>query len=265
MKSILSILVAIVLISLSGYAQNSIDSSRVVRVLTFNILHGANTNNDFDLDVIARVITEAKPDLVAMQEVDFKTRRAGNLDLATELGCRTAMAPLFGKAMKYDNGEYGEGVLSKYSFLVSKTHALPCSPGNEPRAALEVIILLPSNDTIAFIGSHLDHTNDETDRISQANKINEIFSSNKYPSILAGDLNAEPGSAPINILEEMWKPTYNKEDPAFTYPSDNPTKKIDYIMYYPTNRWRILNTEVIIDTVASDHCGYLVVLELLNE
>jgi hypothetical protein len=31
------------------------DSSRYIKVMTFNILHGATTRGDFDLDAIARV------------------------------------------------------------------------------------------------------------------------------------------------------------------------------------------------------------------
>ena len=54
------------------------------------------------------------------------------------------------------------------------------------------------------------------------------------------------------------------KSPLFTFPSDNPQVKIDYVMYYPENRWRVLKTEVIQDTVASDHCAYLVTIELLD-
>ncbi|MCB0631682.1 MAG: endonuclease/exonuclease/phosphatase family protein, partial [Lewinella sp.] len=247
------------------WCQNETDSSKIVRVLTFNILHGATTKGDFDLDLIAGVIREAKPDLVAMQEVDYKTRRAKDYDLVTELAYRTQLIPLFGKAMRFDGGEYGEGVLSKYTFISTRNVALPYTPGNEPRAALEITTTLPSNDTIAFVGTHLDHLRDETDRIAQVKKINEVFSANQYPTILAGDLNDVPGSIAINILEQMWSAAYDKEHIAYTFPSDLPTKKIDYVMWYPKNRWKVLETRVIADAVASDHCAYLVVLELLDE
>jgi endonuclease/exonuclease/phosphatase family metal-dependent hydrolase len=175
------------------------------------------------------------------------------------------MAPLFGRAMPYDGGEYGEGILSKYTFVRTRNVALPHSPGAEPRAALEVITILPAGDTIAFIGTHLDHVRDETDRIAQAQKINEVFAANPYPAILAGDLNATPGSTPINILETVWTGAYDKDDPAPTYPSLKPVKKIDYVMFLPKERWRVLETKVIEDAVASDHCAYLVTLELLEE
>lgn len=247
------------------WSQTGIDSSRIVRVLSFNILHGATTQGDYDLDIIAKVIKDAKPDLVALQEVDFKTNRAKKYDLVTELGWRTRLIPLFGRAMHYDDGEYGEGVLSNYTFLKSRNVVLPYTSGKEPRAALEIEVAINSKDTIAFIGTHLDHTRNETDRVVQVKKINEVFSSNIYPSILAGDLNAQPGSMAITILEEMWTASYTRDRLLYTYPSDKPGKKIDYIMFYPEHRWRVLETKVIQDTIASDHCAYLVILELLDE
>lgn len=247
---------------LIGFSQEK--SNPIIKVLSFNILHGATTQGDFDLDAIARVILDANPDLVAMQEVDFMTNRAKRYDLATELGWRTKLASIFGRAMKYDGGEYGEAILSRYSFISTRNVPLPHSPKNEPRAALEVLVALPAGDTIAFIGTHLDHTEDEKDRIAQAKQINHAFSLNKYPTLLAGDLNAEPGSTPILILESLWTPSYNLDDIAFTFPSGQPIKKIDYVMYLPSSRWRVIKSEVINDPIASDHCAYLVTLELLS-
>lgn len=236
----------------------------VVKVLSFNILHGATTKGDFDLDRLAKVIKDADPDFVAMQEVDFKTNRAKKYDLVTELGWRTKMAGVFGMAMKYDGGEYGEGLLSKHSFLTTRNVALPYYDDHEPRAAIELTTILPSGDTISVIGTHLDHLKDEKDRVIQAKKIKEVFSKNKYPSILAGDLNAVPGSKPITILESFMEASYDKSNPQPTFPSDAPRIKIDYVMYAPSERWKVVSTEIINDTVASDHCAYLVTLELIR-
>ena len=139
--------------------------------------------------------------------------------------------------MYYDGGEYGEGILSKYSFIRTRNVPLPYTPGNEPRTALEAVVVLPSGDTIAFIGTHFDHLNPETDRVAQAEKINEVFAAGPYPAVLAGDLNAQPGSNPINILEEIWSASYDKNNPEPTFPSDVPRIKIDYVMHFPEERW----------------------------
>jgi endonuclease/exonuclease/phosphatase family metal-dependent hydrolase len=264
MKVKIVITLLFVFISLNSWSQPNTENPKIIRVLTFNILHGATTKGDFDLDLIAKVINDANPDFVALQEVDFKTNRAKKYDLVTELGYRTKLSPLFGKAMKFDGGEYGEGVLSKYSFVNTRSVALPYSAGNEPRAALEITSVLLCGDTVSFVGTHLDHLKDAKDRKAQVRKINEVFSTNKYPTILAGDLNDVPGSEAINELEEIWVSAYDKSNPLPTFPSDNPRIKIDYVMFYPKNRWKVLSTEVIQDAFASDHCAYLVTVELLE-
>jgi endonuclease/exonuclease/phosphatase family metal-dependent hydrolase len=246
------------------FAQKKDAEKVLVKVLSFNILHGKTTNGSFDLDIIANVIKKADADFVSLQEVDFKTNRAKKYDLPTELGFRTKMTSVFGRAIYYDGGEYGEGVLSKYSFLSTRNVALPYTKGNEPRAALEITTVLKSGDTISFIGTHLDHLNEDTDRVSQAKEINQVFSKNTYPTILSGDLNDTPNSRAINILESFWKASYNKANPKLTFPSDNPSKKIDYVMFYPTSKWNVISKETICDTIASDHCAYLVTLELLH-
>lgn len=243
-----------------AFSQESMDSSRVLRVLSYNIYHGETMKGDFDLDLIASVIKTVDPDLVALQEVDFYTRRAKHMDLATELGMRTGLAPLFGRAMPYDGGEYGEGILSRYSFLSSRNHALPAGEGKEPRAALEVRVILDSGDTIAFMGTHFDHTGD-VDRINQAARVREILAGVNLPVLLAGDLNATPESRTMEILFSDLSPS--SDDMAPTIPSDGPRAKIDYILYGPPDRWRVLESRVICDSVASDHCAFLSVLELL--
>lgn len=248
--------------SFSLWAQKTNDEAVVIKVLTFNILHGATMNNDFDLDKLAKVIIDSDADLVALQEVDFKTSRAKKYDLVTELAWRCKMQGVFGKAMDYDGGEYGEGLLSRFSFYKTHNHALPHLKDSEPRAALEAIIILPSGDTISFIATHLDHLKIDTDRVSQVKEINRIFSNAIYPSIIAGDLNDTPNSKSINILEEIWTPSYRTSEILASYPSNSPEEKIDYIMYQAVSHWKVINSETICDTIASDHCAYLVSLEL---
>lgn len=256
-------LLVICLIFIDADAQSKIDSSRVVRVLTYNILHGETMNGDFDQDRIARVIMSAKPDLVALQEVDRKTNRAKNLDLVTELGVRTGLLPLFGKAMDFDGGGYGEGVLSNFSFLTTENHVLPYQEGKEARAALEVNVIINSGDTIRFVGTHLDHTKEEINRITQVKRLVELFSKDSRPSILVGDLNARPDSDPMDILLTEWSRSFQEDTP--TFPSADPRIKIDYVLFRPATRWKVLETKVIDEKIASDHNPVLVVLELLPE
>ncbi|MDX1408587.1 MAG: endonuclease/exonuclease/phosphatase family protein [Saprospiraceae bacterium] len=237
------------------------DSQSDITVLTFNIYHGETMRGDFDLDVIARVIIDAQPDLVALQEVDVRTNRARGMDLVTELALRTGMTPSFARAMPYDGGEYGEGILSRWTFIETRTIPLPYLPGEEPRAAALAVIVVPSGDTIAFMGTHLAHEG-RAGRSLQARALVRELQGITMPVILAGDLNDTPGSEPINILESVCTPTYRPVHPAYTYPSHSPEKKIDYIMYAPDDRWKVMETTVIADSIASDHCAYRAILRL---
>ena len=257
---ILPIVVLLLSSAKQALCQETVDSSRVLRVLSYNIYHGETMKGDFDLDLIASVIKSVDPDLVALQEVDFYTRRAKHMDLAAELGLRTGLAPLFGRAMYFDGGEYGEGILSRSSFLSTRNHALPAGEGKEPRSALEARVVLNCGDTIAFVGTHFDHTG-EVDRINQAARVREILADMDLPVLLAGDLNAILESRTMEILFADLKPS--SADFAPTIPSDGPRAKIDYILYGPPDRWRVLESRVICDSVASDHCAFLSVLELL--
>ena len=67
MKSKINIVFVLILISYKVSSQILIDSSKIVRVLSFNILHGETTKGDFDLEKIAKVIKNANSDFVAMK------------------------------------------------------------------------------------------------------------------------------------------------------------------------------------------------------
>ncbi len=260
MKAILIVLLlSLFMFPTSGQTPST--EAPTIKVLSFNVLGGRTTKGDFNIDAVAKVIQDLDPDIVALQEVDYKVNRSHKVDLATELGYRTKMASLFGRAMYYDGGEYGEGVLSRYSFIASRNVPLPYVEGQEPRAALEVTVELPSGDTISFVGTHLSHEGPQG-REMQAAEINRVFAANKYPTILAGDLNAIPGTKTIDSFEEIWTSTYDRDDPQPTSPSDDPRAKIDYVMYMPANNWKVIDRKVVCDSYASDHCVYLVTLEL---
>ncbi len=255
------ILSFIVLIPLNSLSQKT---NTQLRILTFNIYHGATMNNDFDLNKIAQLINSVNPDLVALQEVDYKTKRSRKMDLATELAKLTGLIPLFGRAMYYDGGEYGLGILSKYTFIKTQNHLLPYSEGYEPRAALEILFELNTGDTVRFVTTHLDHTKNSNDRINQIKRIRQLFDKNDYPTILAGDFNASPESEEIKILKKVWTSCSGDKDIS-TYPSDKPERTIDYIFFKPKNSWEISKYKVICDKIASDHCAVLSILSFITD
>jgi endonuclease/exonuclease/phosphatase family metal-dependent hydrolase len=221
-----------------------------LRVLTYNIHHGEGTDRKFDLERLAKIIKATEPDLVALQEVDRKTRRASGIDQPTELGKLTGMHVRFGKAMDYSGGEYGEAILSRHEPAKTEVHALPYGPGREPRAAIAVTLAAHDGlPELVFIGTHLCHQSTD-DRVAQAKKINAAYPpDSKVVAILAGDLNARTGTPPMREFDRQWTDTMPKRN------------KIDYVLVRPGDAWRVLEAKVIPEPVASDHDPVLVVLE----
>src|SRR5690606_39791623 len=74
--------------------EKTIKNGQTVRVMTYNI-HHANPPAQadvIDIESIAAVINQEKPDIAALQEVDVRTKRSGvNLDQAQHLAARTGM------------------------------------------------------------------------------------------------------------------------------------------------------------------------------
>ena len=258
------LIVLVVGLLAGGCSQAGPKPATRVAVLTYNIYHGEDANGGSNLDAVAGIINSLEPDLVALQEVDKKTTRVKGLDLTAELSQRTGMRGIFGKAMDYAGGEYGEAVLCRHPVVQVKNNPLPHTPKAEPRAALEVHVELPGGERIVFVGTHLDHVRDQTDRMMQAERISELYADCDLPMVLAGDLNAVPGSDPINLLCRQWT-CADPNDPQPTCPSAGPRRKIDYIMFKPNHRWKVLRIQVIDDKVTSDHCPVYAVLELQPE
>jgi len=247
-----------------GCSDTELRAPTKVSVLTYNIYHGEDANGNSNLDAVARIINSLEPDLVALQEVDNKTTRVKGLDLTAELSQRTGTRGIFGKAMDYAGGQYGEAILCRHPVVEIKNNPLPHTPEAEPRTALEVHVELSMGQRIVFVGTHLDHLRDQKNRMMQASQIMDLYATCDLPIILAGDLNAVPGSDPIKLLCQEWSYA-GQANPDPTFPSIEARRKIDYIMYRPERRWRVLETQVIDEKVASDHCPVFVVLELLPE
>ena len=105
-------------------------------VMTYNIHHGEGTDGKVDIERIAAVIKQADPDLVALQEVDQKVKRSGQIDQPAELARLTGLHVVFGGNLPLEGGEYGNAVLSRFPIKRHENHSLPRTDGGEQRGVL---------------------------------------------------------------------------------------------------------------------------------
>jgi len=226
-----------------------------LRVLTYNIHHGQAMDGKFDYERLSKVIADLKPDVVGLQEVDCKTQRSSGVDQAELLGKLTKMHSVFGQAMPYQGGGYGEAILSRFPIVKTENYPLPYRPGNEPRSALSIKVK-PDNGLpeFVFVGTHLCHQSSET-RTWQAQQINQFFpAETEQPVILVGDLNARPDSEPMKeLLTARWVDTVA------------PQSRIDYVLTRKGDPWRVVEVNIVEELVVSDHKPVLVVLEWTGE
>lgn len=261
MRGILRVMLAAALLA----AAQQPSEPRRITVLSYNIHHGEGADGRVDLERIAAVIRNAEPDLVALQEVDRYTRRTGLINQAQELACRTGMQYLFGRTIDYQGGMYGNAVLTRLPVNGFANRALPFTPGREPRGVIHLHVYSGPTESghsiFRFFATHLDVS--EADRLNAVPALLEFaMEEPEMPSLLAGDMNALPDSAPMKLLNKGWQVAETGQ-PLPTYPAAAPTRQLDYILYRPADRWRVLEVRVLEETIASDHRPILAVLELL--
>ncbi|MQA29352.1 MAG: endonuclease [Luteitalea sp.] len=236
---------------------------RPLRVLTYNIHHGEGMDGRFDLPRLAGVITSLDPDLVALQEVDQGTARASGVNELTELGRLTGMHAAFGKAMDFQGGAYGVGVLSRRPIVQADTHPLPGPPDREPRTALTVYVAMgEGGQLLQFTSAHFDQGRDPQNRIVQAGYLSELLDrGTREPSILAGDMNSRAEPEMMQMFGERWTDVFVDPEPP---DPGRRRRRVDHVLARPAERWRTIESRVVDAPVASDHRPVLVVLEWIE-
>ena len=219
-----------------------------LRVMTYNIYGARATSpaNAADLDAIAEVIRRQNPDFVTLNEVDVFTNRTGkDVHQACDLAEKLGMEWHFSKAIDRDGGEYGDAVLSKYPILETRSYRLPCAaeqPG-EDRSLCVIRVQIDGKD-LYVASTHLDHLSGDASRLVQATEIRRIRDTElEGDLILCGDLNAIPSSNVIATMTSFLTNTGPIDQ--YTFPSDDPSRKIDYIMYAPIEHFGVQNCQVV--------------------
>lgn len=252
----------------AGGKERPVSPSEPIRltVVTYNVHHAEGTDKRLDLERVARVIRSFDADFVALQEVDNGAKRSGGVDQSAELARLTNMHVAYGPSMPFQGGQYGNAVLSRHPITASRVVHLPWKEGGrrEPRCAVAARTMLPGKAgvTVEFISTHFDHTREPSDRSAQAEAVNASWKDATLPTILAGDINCEPGSAPMDALGRAWTLVSGTDAAAPTCCGAAPKVKIDHVLVRPSTAWRVIEHRVIDEPVVSDHRPVLVKLEL---
>lgn len=236
---------------LYGLTASSQDAGLSLRMMTYNIQHGAGMDDVIDLDRQAAVIRDAMPDVVGLQEVDSCVKRSGYKPQAALLGSKTGMYATFGGAIPLTGGKYGVAILSKEKPLSHRNIPLP---GNEKRT-----LLVCEFQEYVFACTHL--ALEEENRLASLPIILEEVARWEKPFFICGDWNDIPSSTLISRMKtkgfRMLSYVSNTST-YYTYPAGTPKKLIDYIASYGKVYNSIVSRKVLNEPEASDHRPVLV-------
>jgi endonuclease/exonuclease/phosphatase family metal-dependent hydrolase len=247
----LGIIFCYLLCCLTVFAQ---DDAMSLRIMTYNIRHGAGMDDVIDLNRQSKVIYDAQPDVVGLQEVDSCVKRSNKIHQAAVLAKALGMYSTFGPAIPLTGGKYGVAILSKEKPLSVRNKPLP---GKEART-----LLVCEFQEYVFACTHLDL--EEENRLTSLNIILDEAASWDKPFFICGDWNDTPSSTLITKMKKNF--TFlnfiTESSTYYTFPARTPNKIIDYIASYGRVVKSIRKRQVINEPEASDHRPVLVEIRM---
>lgn len=246
----------ILLVPLAGCAASSgagDEPGALLRVMTFNIHHGADADDRMRVEEMAEVIRAEGVDLVLLQEVDRGVERSDRRDVIAELSEMSGLPHIaFGKNIDHQGGDYGNGILSRHPIVRwDNLHLRQEKPDRERRGVLHAVVQVDGRQ-IAVLATHLDAGDADERRISADEIVEQLLPRyEELPILFGGDLNEGPeGYVHRRLsehLEDVWQAG---EGDGFTVPVHEPRRRIDFLFHSPD---LVTDTAYVVATDVSDH------------
>jgi endonuclease/exonuclease/phosphatase family metal-dependent hydrolase len=239
-----------------------------LRVMTYNVHRCVGADKRLDVERVAEVIAQARPDVVALQELDVGRRRTKGVDQAHRLAELLGMRSHFNAALHVEEERYGDAILTAMPERLIRAGALPHYRkirGLETRGAIWVEVEA-LNAKVQVINTHLGLVPAEQ-QAQAAALIADWMTSDAWrsPAILLGDFNAAPYSRTYRMLARALRDAQHGLPfaPVCTFPSKFPFMRIDHV--FLAGPWRVKKVETPFSglaRIASDHLPLLVELDL---
>lgn len=236
------------------------------RIMTYNVHRCVGAGGKPDPRRIAEVIAHCDPDIVALQELDVGRMRTGGIDQAQNLALLLGMSSHFHPALRVEEEQYGDAILSKFPMRLIKAGPLPGILKLEPRGALWTAIDV-GHAEVQVLNTHLSLAPHE--RLAQVDALlgpdwtgDPAF---RDPSILLGDFNATRRSRAYRRLVSRFRdaPLELRRRPARTFPARLPMLRIDHVFCSPSVK--IMDVETPRTSLvrrASDHLPLVMTFEV---
>ena len=224
-------------------------------VLDWNLHYGVAPATDVDPEQVARTIEAQGADVVMLQEVARGWMLGGGVDLATWLSHRLGMQLVFAPAA---DPQFGNAILARSALTDPVVTPLPYGSGPQRRSAISATVTMADGTGVRVTSVHLQHR--EANTATRLEELRTLLATlpRGAPSVLAGDLNAAPGSPEIGVLDDAgWTSALDVAGgpAALTFPSGHPQSRIDWVLGQGVTPTR---AEVLTGPRSSDHLPVVV-------
>jgi endonuclease/exonuclease/phosphatase family metal-dependent hydrolase len=236
--------------------------------MTYNVHGCQGRDRQWSPHRIADVIASAKPDIVALQELDAGRARSGGVDQAELIAAALGMRVQFHPAFRVMEERYGDAVLTACPSRLVKAGPLPGGRLRrlEPRGALWAAIEVDGLE-LQVITTHLGLLPGERHK-----QIDVLLGPDwlghrdcRDPIVLLGDFNTGPRSHAYRKLTKHLHDAhkFHRRRGQPTFPARFPALRLDYAFIGPgvdVTRAETLRTPLA--RIASDHLPLVVDLDL---
>jgi len=123
------------------------------RLVSWNIHGCVGSDRRYDPGRVVAVLDRLNPDIIGLQEVDWRRPDHQQLDQFAFLAARLGMKRIEGPNLRDHRGRYGNGLLTRLEVIRERRIEL-AYPGREPRGAIDAELDGPGGRVRAFV-THL--------------------------------------------------------------------------------------------------------------
>ena len=234
-----------------------------LRIMSFNTQHCMNfVTRKIDFEIMAETIREAGADIVGLQEIRGEGQHRGEYEAQAKiLGEMLGFNYYFAEAIRFGGVDpYGNALLSRFPITRAETVMIPdpavrLVPGGyyETRCVLSATLDTGTPEGLNVLVSHFGLNPDEH-RLA-VKTVAGLLPAER--GVLMGDLNMKPGNLKLRPIRRKLTDTaafLAPGDNGYTFPSDRPSRKIDYIF---VTRDLTVGACSVFPKVASDHRALL--------
>ncbi len=248
----------------SIYAQTGYPG-KVLRLATLNLAHGRKDSfnqlflfkSSFkeNLDDIAAILNQHKPQIVALQEADADSFWSGSFNHVQYLATQ-AQYPWRTQVSHAENSllSYGTAIISVLPITETIQHTFKLSPPTPNKGFILAQVDMPCRDErlsckVDIVSVHLDFLR-KSSRRKQIDELKEIVSARENPTIILGDFNSEWLAEASVIKELATNSRFYTYEPETSYYNTYKNKRLDWILI--TKDLEFTDYKVLSETL-SDH------------